>query len=322
MKKLSTLLTIAIIATIGCDKLMKDETILVDDPELQAFSEGLNTDVGLSKKSINALNDALNRHGKDGKHRRDPGFLWKVSAEMQGKLSNEEKEKLFGWMDDNNVPYLYGGGMDAKARGGPGGDRGGMDLRSVFAVLDEAQRESLKSIMDSYKSQMEEVMKKAKDGTIDREAAKAELEALEATMRAEIEALLTDEQRQKLEDMRADMKQKMEEMRQVAHDAMVSALEMTSDQESGLEIINNESGEAQKALIEKAKAEDMSREDLKDALKQLIADRNSKIEALFSERQIEIIKIYTALGMQYSKHCGDKRGDKDDKTGGDRKSVV
>ncbi len=318
MKKLSILLTIAIFATIGCDKLMKDETILLDDPELQAFSEGLNTDVGLSKKSINALNDALNRHGKDGKHRRDPAFLWKVAAEMQKKLTSEEKDRLLGWMNDNNVPYLYGGGMDAKARGGPGGDKGGMDLRAVFTVLDEAQRESLKSIMDSYKGQMEEVMKKAKDGTIDREAAKAELEALEATMRAEIEALLTDEQRQKLEDMQADMKQKMEEMRQAAHDAMVSALEMTSDQESGLEIINNESGEAQKALIEKAKAEDMSREDLKDALKQLIADRNSKIEALFSEKQIEIIKIYTALGMQYSKHCGDKRGDKDGKTGGSR----
>jgi len=318
MKKLSILLTIAIFATIGCDKLMKDETILVDDPELQAFSEGLNTDVGLSKKSINALNDALNRHGKDGKHRRDPAFLWKVSAEMQDKLSNEEKERLFGWMDDNNVPYLYGGGMDAKARRGPGGDRGGMDLRAVFAVLDEAQRESLKSIMDSYRGQMEEVMKKAKDGTIDREAAKAELEALEATMRAEIEALLTDEQRQKLEDMQAGMKQKMEEMRQAAHDAMVSALEMTPDQESGLETINNESGEAQRGLIEKARAEDMSREDLQDALKQLIADRNSKIEALFSDKQIEIIKIYTALGMQYSKHCGDKRGDKGGNTGGSR----
>jgi hypothetical protein len=318
MKKLSILLTIAIFATIGCDKLMKDETILVDDPELQAFSEGLNTDVGLSKKSINALNDALNRHGKDGKHRRDPAFLWKVSAEMQGKLSNEEKERLFGWMDDNNVPYLYGGGMDAKARRGPGGDRGGMDLRAVFAVLDEAQRESLKSIMDSYKSQMEEVMKKAKDGTIDREAAKAELEALEATMRAEIEALLTDEQRQKLEDMQANMKQKMEEMRQAAHDAMVSALEMTPDQESGLETINNESAQAQKALMDKAKAEEMGKEDLHEAIKKLIIDRNSKIEALLSDKQIEIIKIYTALGMQYSKHCGDKRGDKGGNTGGSR----
>ena len=252
------------------------------------------------------------------KHRRDPAFLWKVSAEMQGKLSNEEKERLFGWMDDNNVPYLYGGGMDAKARRGPGGDRGGMDLRAVFAVLDEAQRESLKSIMDSYKSQMEEVMKKAKDGTIDREAAKAELEALEATMRAEIEALLTDEQRQKLEDMQAEMKQKMEEMRQAAHDAMVSALEMTPDQESGLETINNESAQAQKALMDKAKAEEMGKEDLHEAIKQLIIDRNSKIEALLSDKQIEIIKIYTALGMQYSKHCGDKRGDKGGNTGGSR----
>jgi hypothetical protein len=318
MKKLSILLTIAIFATIGCEKLMKDETILVDDLELQAFSEGLNTDVGLSKKSINALNDALNRHGKDGKHRRDPGFLWKVSAEMQGKLSNEEKERLFGWMDDNNVPYLYGGGMDAKARRGPGGDKGGMDLRAVFTVLNEAQRDSFKSIMDSYKSQMEEVMKKAKDGTIDREVAKAELEALEATMRAEIEALLTDEQRQKLEDMQADMKQKMEEMRQAAHDAMVDALEMTADQESGLETINNESAQAQKALMDKAKAEEMGKEDLREAIKQLIIDRNSKIEALLSDKQLEIIKIYTALGMQYSKHCGGKRGDKGGKTGGSR----
>ena len=118
--------------------------------------------------------------------------------------------------------------------------------------------------------------------------------------------------------MQAVMKLKMEEMRQAAHDAMVSALEMTPDQESGLETIKIESGEAQRGLIEKARAEDMSREDLQDALKQLIADRNSKIEALFSDKQIEIIKIYTALGMQYSKHCGDKRGDKGGNTGGSR----
>jgi hypothetical protein len=161
-------------------------------------------------------------------------------------------------------------------------------------------------------------MKNAKDGTLYRDAARAELEALEAAMRAEIEALLTDEQKQRLEEMQAKMKQKMEEMRKAAHDAMVSALEMTPDQESGLETINNESGEAQRTLMEKAKAEEMSREDLKDALKQLIADRNSKIEALFSDKQIEIIKIYTALSMQYSKHCGDKRGDKGGNTGGSR----
>ena len=310
MKKLVLLLTVAIFATIGCDKLMKDENILVDDPELLDFSEGLSTDVGLTKTSTNALNDALNRHGKDGKHRRDPAFLWNVAVEMQKKLSEEEKSRLLEWSDKNAVPYLFNGGMDSgKGRRGPGGNKGVMDIRAVFTVLDEAQRESLKSIMDSYKGQMEEVMKRAKDGTLDREAAKAELEALEVAMRAEIKVLLTDEQREKLEDMRVDMKQEMEEMREAAHDAMVMALEMTPNQDSGLVTINNESGEAQKALMEKAKAEGTSKEDLQDALKQLIADRNSKIEALFSDKQIEIIKLYTALGMQYSRHCGQKGKD-------------
>ena len=118
--------------------------------------------------------------------------------------------------------------------------------------------------------------------------------------------------------MQTDMKQKMEEMRQATHDAMVNALEMTADQESGLETINKESAQAQKALMDKAKAEEMGKEDLHEAVKQLMIDRNSKIEALFSDKQIEITKIYTALGMQYSKHCGDKRDDKCGKPTGSR----
>ena len=64
--------------------------------------------------------------------------------------------------------------------------------------------------------------------------------------------------------------------------------------------------------MDKAKAEEMGREDIHEALKQLIIDRNSKIEALFDDKQLEIIKIYTALGMQYSKHCGKDRDGKDD----------
>ena len=51
---------------IGCENLSKDD-ITVIDPELQGFSDGLNDDIGLSKSSINAFNDALNRHGKKRK---------------------------------------------------------------------------------------------------------------------------------------------------------------------------------------------------------------------------------------------------------------
>ena len=311
MKKLLLLITLSLFAMIGCENLSKDD-ITVIDPELQGFSDGLNDDIGLSKSSINAFNDALNRHGKKGKHRSDPAFLWKVSAEMQSKLSDEEKYKLFGWMDDNSTPYLFAADMGPKSFRGPKDgdkDKKHLDIRMLFTLLDEAQEISLKAIMESYKTKMDEVMKKAKDGTLDRDSAKAELEALEVAMHTEIEALLTDEQKQKLEDLHLEMKQKMEEMRQAGHDAMVNALSMTSLQDDGLTSINKETNEAQKALMEKAKAEEMSRDDMHEALKALFAERNSKIDALFDDTQMEIIKIYTALVMQYSKHCGDRKKD-------------
>ena len=310
MKKISLLITLSLFAMIGCENLSKDD-ITVIDPELQGFSDGLNDDIGLSKSSINAFNDALNRHGKKGKHRSDPAFLWKVSAEMQSELSDEEKSKLFGWMDDNSTPYLFAADMGPKGSRGPKDDKGKkhLDLRILFTLLDESQAIALKAIMESYESKMGEVMRKAKDGTLDRDSAKAELEALEVAMQAEVEALLTDEQKQKLDEMHLEMKQKMEEMKQAGHDAMVNALSMTLIQEDGLASINKESSEAQKALMAKAKAEELSRDEIHEALKALFAERNSKIDALFDDAQMEIIKIYTALVMQYSKHCGDRKKD-------------
>jgi len=316
MKKLSLLIALTTFAMIGCENLSKED-ITVIDPELQSFSDGLNNDIGLSKSSISAFNDALNRHGKNSKHRNDPGFLWKVSAEMQTKLSDEEKTKLFGWMDDNSTPYLFAADMGPKSSRGPKDDKGKkhLDIRMLFTLLDETQTTSLKTIMESYKSQMDEVMKKSKDGTLDRDSAKAELEALEVAMHAEIKAILTDEQKQKLEEIHLEMKQKMEQMRQAGHDAMVNALSMTSLQEDGLDSINKESNEVQKALMEKAKAEEMTKDDMHEALKALFAERNSKIDALFDDTQMEIIKIYTSLVMQYSKHCGDRKKD----SGGDKR---
>ena len=296
MKKLTLLLILTLFATFGCEKLMKEDVTL-DDPDLQLFSDGLDADIGLSKSSINALNDALNRHGKNGKHRRDPAFLWKVAAELQGKLSNDEKARLLKWMDDNSVPYLFGSGMDGKARGGPQGDKGKLDIRSIYSILDEIQQESLKAIMESYGSKMRALQEQVKNGTLDKDAARAEFEALESAMQSEIEALLTDEQKQKLAEMKAQREEDRAKMAKAAHDAMVNALEMTADQESELETINNE---------------EMGKKDLHEALKQLIIDRNSKIEAMFDDKQLEIIKIYTALGMQYSKHCGKDRDGKDD----------
>tara|TARA_A100001011_G_scaffold93417_1_gene98238 strand:- start:138 stop:1109 length:972 start_codon:yes stop_codon:yes gene_type:complete len=307
MKKLSLLTIIGFMFIIGCDNINNDSDVNLDDPELQALAEGLNADIGLSKSSDDAFKDALNRHGKDGKHRRDPGFLWNVAAEMQESLTQEEKDKMFEWMDANSVAFLHA--PERKDHRGPKGDKGGMDIRLMMTVMDTDQQEALKNIMDSYRSQMDEVLRAMKDGTKDEATAKAEIEALELAMKNEIDSLLTDEQKDRIDRLQADMKQKRDDAFQLERDAMVAALEMSADQEAGLAEINQKHADALKALFEEMKnaGDSADRKDFEGRIKDLSVTRNNELELLFSDNQLEVIKVHASLVMMFSKHCDGRK---------------
>ena len=317
MKKLSLLTITGFLLVAGCDTMNNDSDVSLDDPELQALAEGLNADIGLSKSSDDAFKDALNRHGKDGKHRRDPGFLWNVAAEMQGSLTQEEKDKMFEWMDANSVAFLHAPGR--KDHRGPKGDKGGIDIRLMMTVMDTDQQEALKNIMDSYRSQMDAVMRAMKDGTKDEATAKAEIEALELAMKNEIDSLLTDDQKDRIDRLQADMKQKRDDAFQLERDAMVAALEMTTEQEASLAEINQKHEDALKALFEEMKnaGDSADRKGFEDRIKDLNATRNNELELLFSDKQLEVVKVHASLVMMFSKHCDGKKdgrwGDSDGK---------
>ena len=317
MKKLSLLTITGFLLVAGCDTMNNDSDVSLDDPELQALAEGLNADIGLSKSSDDAFKDALNRHGKDGKHRRDPGFLWNVAAEMQGSLTQEEKDKMFEWMDANSVAFLHA--PERKDHRGPKGDKGGIDIRLMMTVMDTDQQEALKNIMDSYRSQMDAVMRAMKDGTKDEATAKAEIEALELAMKNEIDSLLTDDQKDRIDRLQADMKQKRDDAFQLERDAMVAALEMTTEQEASLAEINQKHEDALKALFEEMKnaGDSADRKGFEDRIKDLNATRNNELELLFSDKQLEVVKVHASLVMMFSKHCDGKKdgrwGDSDGK---------
>ena len=317
MKKLSLLTIIGFMFVIGCDNMNNDNDVNLDDPELQALAEGLNADIGLSKSSDDAFKDALNRHGKDGKHRRDPGFLWNVAAEMQESLTQEEKDKMFEWMDANSVAFLHA--PERKDHRGPKGDKGGIDIRLMMTVMDTDQQEAFKNIMDSYRSQMDEVMRAMKDGSKDEATAKAEIEALELAMKNEIDSLLTDEQKDRINRLQADMKQNRDDAFQAERDAMVTALEMTTEQEASLAEINQKHEDAIKALFEEMKnaGDSSDRKEFEDRIKDLNVTRNNELELLFSDKQLEVVKVHASLVMMFSKHCDGKKdgrwGDSDGK---------
>ena len=115
------------------------------------------------------------------------------------------------------------------------------------------------------------------------------------------------------------MKQNRHDAFQAERDAMVAALEMTTEQEASLDEINQKHEDAVKALFEEMKnaGDSADRKEFEDRIKYLNVTRNNELELLFSDKQLEVVKVHASLVMMFSKHCDGKKdgrwGDSDGK---------
>ena len=94
--------------------------------------------------------------------------------------------------------------------------------------------------MDSYRLQMRSVMEQYKNGDIDDDDPKSQLQALDVALNAEIKNLLTDEQHSEIEAKITEMKQELAARKEAERQAMINATGMTNDQEASLLTITNE----------------------------------------------------------------------------------
>ena len=295
-------LTLLLVA-IGCDNPIRDNAVELDSAELQDLSTGLATDLGLSKSSTNAVNGVLNRHGRGGKHR-EPGFLWKVAGELAINLSEEEKARLFEKMEEKDIP-LFSGTKKQGAKS-KGGKKGKNDFGGIIRVLTDEQKTAFKEIMSAYKEKFEAIKSQVKDGTLSKEDSRAQMKALGEAMKVEIDALLTDEQKAQIEQNKSDHEAKRQAYRDSSKMVMIEVLDMTSDQATAFDAANQEARDAAKALFEQAKNGDIDKDTLREGLKNIFTSKNEKMEALFDNDQLEIIKIHKALELRMKKHRGGK----------------
>ena len=288
----------------GCENSMRSESSNLDSVELQELSSELTYDLALSKSSTDAMNKSLNRHGKGGKHR-EPGFLWKVAAEMSDQLTDEEKAVLFEKMDEKDIP-LFGGSKGKKSKSGK---KGKSQSRDLFNMLTDDQKDLYKAMMAAYKEKFKSLRDQVKDGSLSKEDAKVQMKSLKDALRAEVDALLTDDQKAQLEQNKADRNAKRQAYRDSSKAVMVEALGMTEDQVSAYDAANQEAKDATSALFEQAKNGDIDRETLRASLKLVFTAKNEKLTAIFDDQQLDIIKIRKALEMRMKKHRSSK-GDK------------
>ena len=288
----------------GCENSMRSESSNLDSAELQELSSELTYDLGLSKSSTDAMNKSLNRHGKGGKHR-EPGFLWKVAAEMSDQLTDEEKAVLFEKMYEKDIP-LFGGSKGKKSKSGK---KGKSQSRDLFNILTDDQKDLYKAMMAAYKEKFKSLRDQVKDGSLSKEDAKEQMKALKDALRAEVDALLTDDQKAQLEQNKVDRDAKRQAYRDSSKAVMVETLGMTEDQVSAYDAANQEAKDATSALFEQAKNGDIDRETLRASLKLVFTTKNEKLTAIFNDQQLDIIKIRKALEMRMKKHRSSK-GDK------------
>ena len=310
MKRLILPISTFLLFAVGCDNPMLDNAAELDSPELQDFAKELSSDLGLSESSASAVNDVLNRHGRKGKHR-EPGFLWKVAGELAVELSDEEKARLFEKMDEKEIP-LFGSSKGKK------GKKGKSYFSQIKKVLTDDQKVTFKAIKVAYKERFKAIHEQVKDGTLSKEDAKAQKDALREALKAEIDALLTDEQKAQLEQNKADRKEKRKAYRDSTKAVKVAVLGMTTDQLTAFDAAHQEARDAAKALFEKSKNGDIDKDTLREGLKNIFAAKNEKMLGIFDDSQLEIIKIHKALSLRMKKHKG-KKGKKGGKRGGSKR---
>ena len=310
MKRLILPISTFLLFAVGCDNPMLDNAAELDSPELQDFAKELSSDLGLSESSASAVNDVLNRHGRKGKHR-EPGFLWKVAGELAVELSDEEKARLFEKMDEKEIP-LFGSSKGKK------GKKGKSYFSQIKKVLTDDQKVTFKAIKVAYKERFKAIHEQVKDGTLSKEDAKAQKDALREALKAEIDVLLTDEQKAQLEQNKADRKEKRKAYRDSTKAVKVAVLGMTTDQLTAFDAAHQEARDAARALFEKSKNGDIDKDTLREGLKNIFAAKNEKMLGIFDDSQLEIIKIHKALSLRMKKHKG-KKGKKGGKRGGSKR---
>ena len=310
MKRLILPISTFLLFAVGCDNPMLDNAAQLDSPELQDFAKELSSDLGLSESSASGVNDVLNRHGRKGKHR-EPGFLWKVAGELANRLSEEEKARLFEKMDEKEIP-LFGSSKGKKRK------KGKSYFSQIKKVLTDDQKVTFKVIKVAYKERFKAIHEQVKDGTLSKEDAKAQKDALREALKAEIDALLTDEQKAQLEQNKADRKEKRKAYRDSTKAVKIAVLGMTTDQLTAFDAAHQEARDAAKALFEKSKNGDIDKDALREGLKNIFAAKNEKMLGIFDDSQLEIIKIHKALSLRMKKHKG-KKGKKGGKRGGSKR---
>lgn len=294
---------------------------LLADAELGSAIDELTQDIGLSDDQRAAIQELV-ANGRD--RAGEPGAAWYAAAELQGILTSEQIAELDSRMANtrDRVGMKHGERSEMRARDGERTRDGGhaRDGAGSFGrmsggahgyaglELTEEQRTQIRAVVESHQAELDELREELRSGDLSREEMRSRAESVHEVIRAEIEPLLTQEQRDRLQERKAGMEERRVaagehreaalERREAQHAAMVDALGLTDAQTEVLATLREGRPGGS------ARAGDESRSEIRDAHRAVLAE-------VLTEEQQEIVMLHQALGahrFQAAAHEGRRRG--------------
>lgn len=303
---------LALLFLAACDSgQLLEETEPLDDDTAQ-MADALVQDLALSTQEATALRTSMASHeGLRG----EPGFLWRVAADLQASLTAEQKERLFARAEQMQQRDHRPRHQRRQALRFLLGDHlhGDGPLADVFATLTDEQRQALETIRESYRPQLRDLMAQRRDGALDAADFREQMQALREAMRAEIEAVLTDEQKAALEAAREQMKADREERRAAVAAVRDEVLGLTDEQKTALEELHAEHRAELQSLREQLEAGTAEPDELREAFEALREAHTEALAAVLTAEQLEIVTIHRILqhhvGKRMLKRRLGQRGD-------------
>ena len=281
-----------------------------------ALQTDLTQTLSLSSDQQGEVSDVMNRH-KGQEH--EPGFLWTLAAELQASLTDEQKQELFDRTTQDRGDLCTSGrfGDMGEGPGGfglprPGGFMGGHGYgfngggSCLQDALTEDQQAAVDALREDFKAQVQALREERRAGTLEQEAFREQLQALADALAADIDALLTDEQRDAIEACRAERQAEREaerEARRAADRAAMSAalgLDATVEAEV-FALLDAHKAEVQ-ALVQQFQDDLIACEDFQAAITDLKTAHDESLQALLDDTQWEIVLIHRALSSRMRRH--------------------
>ena len=240
---------------------------LLADAELGSAINELTESLGLSDEQQAAIQELAARSADRAS---EPGAAWFAAAELQTILSSDQIAALDSRLATARGRVRMERGERSATRDGAG-ERSRAGARSSgrmsgggsgYAWLDltEEQQAQIQAVLESHRAELQQLREELRDSDLSRDEMRNRAEAARETIRAEIEPLLTQDQRDRLQEREAGLEERREaatEKRAAArqrgeaeHAAMVDALGLTDAQIEQMELLRQDRGAHREALGE------------------------------------------------------------------------